>query len=253
MNKLSSNRRARWSRAAALAILVTTFVSPVTASVVMNGTRFVYREGEGEIAVKVSNVGNLPALTQAWIDDGNESATPEMVDVPFNLTPPIARVETGKSQTLRVAYTGGDLPGDRESQFWINVLEVPPKADNDTSDNGQVQLAFRYRLKLFYRPKGLAGSPEAAARDLRWSVPEGGGIAVGNDSAYHVTVNDVRLTIDGTEVAAEPFAIAPHGTFALPLKTAVAAGSRVAIDYQSINDYGGFIRHTAATRAHENP
>jgi P pilus assembly chaperone PapD len=239
-------RRSRWLHPAVVMVGTVFFAAmPAAASVVMNGTRFVYRAGEKEIVIKVSNVGKLPALTQSWLDDGDPNARPEAIDVPFNVTPPIARVEAGKSQTLRLAYTGGELPADRESQFWINILEVPPKAEVTADDGGQMQLAFRYRLKLFYRPKDLPGSPDAAAEGLSWTVPAGGGISVRNDSVFHVTVNDLKLSVDGKDIEAEPFAIEPRGVYMVPTKVLIEPGSRVGIAFQTINDYGGFIKHEA--------
>lgn len=252
MKKLCPNRGAWRPRLMAFALASATLAMPATASVVMNGTRFVYRANEKEITVKVSNVGKLPALTQAWIDSGDPTATPETVDVPFNLTPPIARLEAGKSQTLRVAYTGEALPTDRESQFWINVLEVPPKPEHAEEDGGQVQLAFRYRLKLFYRPKGLPGTAEAAAAGLSWRRTAGG-IAVSNDSAFHVTVNELTLTAGGAHVDAEPFAIAPHAAHVLPLAAHDVARKGIDVAFSTINDYGGFVTHKAALPAIEGP
>ncbi len=56
-------------------------------------------------------------------------------------------------------YTASSvLPKDRESVFWFNVLEVPPKPDAATVANQSLlQLAFRTRIKLFYRPEALKG------------------------------------------------------------------------------------------------
>lgn len=243
MKRHRSSRPRRLSLVVA-AIGVAMCAGQVNASVVMNGTRFIYRAGEKEIVVKVSNVGKLPALTQAWLDDGDANAKPESVNVPFNVTPPIARVEPGKSQSLRVASTSDDFPADRESLFWLNILEVPPKAEGE-GDGGQMQLAFRYRLKLFYRPKGLAGSPDDAADSLQWTGHGGGGISVSNDSAYHVTVNTLALKVNGQDIEAEPFALEPHGVYTVPTKAVVDQGTPVEIAFQTINDYGGFVKHTA--------
>jgi P pilus assembly chaperone PapD len=225
---------------AALALVV---CAPTQASVVMNSTRYVYNATAKEITVKVSNVGKLPVLTQAWIDDGDEKSTPEHVDVPFNLTPPIARVEVGKSQTLRISYTGGNLPADRESQFWLNVLEVPPKPADDVAVS-KMQLAFRYRLKVFYRPKGLAGSAEFSPDKLTWTRTADGGLSVSNPTAFHVTLNDVRLTIDGKDTEIEPFAVAPLATAQPKPASPLTQGARIEVHYQSINDYGGFVPHS---------
>lgn len=242
MTEQSSRLRVRWLRRTVALLVAAACVTPAAATVVMNGTRFIYRAGEKEIVVKVSNVGKLPALTQAWLDDGDANAKPETVDVPFNVTPPIARVEVGKSQTLRVAYTEGELPRDRESQFWLNILEVPPKAEATDGDVGQMQLAFRYRLKLFYRPKGLLGSPDTAAESLAWSQGDGR-IFVSNPSAFHVTVNEAKLNVAGKDVDVEPFAVEPHGIHAIPNTADIAPGSSVDVEFQTINDYGGFVKH----------
>jgi P pilus assembly chaperone PapD len=210
-----------------------------SAGVVMNATRYVYDADAREITVKVSNNGKLPVLTQAWIDDGDARSTPEHVNVPFNLTPPIARVESGKSQTLRISHTGGTMPADRESQYWINVLEVPPKAGGDQASN-KMQLAFRYRLKLFYRPEGLPGSAAAAPDKLSWTRAADGSLSVSNPSAYHVTLNDIRLYVDGHEISVEPFAIAPFAATTRRLDKTLPPTGEIKLRYQSINDYGGF-------------
>jgi len=218
------------------------------ASVVMNGTRYIYPADAREITVKVSNVGKVPALTQAWIDDGDAKSTPETVDVPFNLTPPLSRVESGKSQTLRVAYTGGDLPSDRESVFWLNVLEVPPQAEREPGSS-TMQLAIRYRLKLFFRPKGLKGSAEAAPSTLTWTRAADGRFSVTNPSAFHVSFNDLKVVSGGTGRDVEPFSIAPRATVTFEPKEPLAAGGDVRIDYQFINDYGGFVTGSKAVGA----
>ncbi|QGY26852.1 fimbria/pilus periplasmic chaperone [Escherichia coli] len=45
---------------------------------------------------------------------------------------------------------------DRESVFWFNVLELPPKPDAEkVANQSLLQLAFRTRIKLFYRPEEI--------------------------------------------------------------------------------------------------
>ncbi|WP_251677901.1 fimbria/pilus periplasmic chaperone [Escherichia coli] len=64
------------------------------------------------------------------------------------LPPPINRVDPGKGQTLRVTFTDLPLPTDRESVFWLNVLEIPTRYEPKSNDN-YLQVAFRTRIKLF--------------------------------------------------------------------------------------------------------
>jgi chaperone protein EcpD len=68
------------------------------------------------------------------------------------------------------------VPQDRESVFWLNVLEIPPKPVGKAN---HIQLTVRSRLKLFYRPAGLAGSPKAAVAQLRWRLVRGSGLCAG--------------------------------------------------------------------------
>lgn len=98
------------------------------ASVVISGTRVIYPADANEVSVKINNGGPSPVLLQSWIDNSDVDAKPSAIKVPFVLTPPMNRVESGKGQTLRITYTGDTLPSDRESVFWLNVLEVPVKS-----------------------------------------------------------------------------------------------------------------------------
>lgn len=117
-------------------------------------TRVIY-EGVTEASLMVRNDGSEPSLLQAWVDGGNEQQGPADVSTPFLVVPPMMRLGSQRGQVLRIL--GADLSGlpqDRESLFWLNVLGLPPKAQ---ASQGSVQLAYRTRIKLFYRPSGLAG------------------------------------------------------------------------------------------------
>ncbi|WP_447878353.1 fimbria/pilus periplasmic chaperone, partial [Serratia fonticola] len=139
------------------------FSTHALASVVISGTRVIYPSDAKEVSVKISNVGPSPVLLQSWIDSGDANAKPSAIKVPFVLTPPMNRVEAGKGQTLRISYAGGTLPMDKESVFWLNVLEVPAKSQAKTDEN-KLQMAFRTRIKLFYRPASLEGNANDAAK-----------------------------------------------------------------------------------------
>ncbi|MFW5389253.1 molecular chaperone [Yersinia sp. 2542 StPb PI] len=213
-------------------LLILFFGHAVQASVVITGTRVIYPEKQKEVTVKVNNTGTGPVVLQSWIDNGDVNARPETLKVPFVLTPPINRVEPNKSQTLRISYTGAALPKDKESVFWLNVLEIPAKADAGSSQN-YLQMAYRSRIKLFFRPTGLVGNPNDAAQSLVWTkVP--GGLKATNPTPFHVSLVTVGIT--GSKTApVEGQMISPNNslTFSLPGNT---AGNNV--DFEFINDYG---------------
>ncbi len=139
--------------------------SSAHASVVINGTRVIYRAKDREVTIRLSNEGTAPALVQAWLDTGDPNTTPDESNVPFTLTPPLFRLDPKKGQSLRLIYTQEPLPQDKESLFWLNVLEVPPRADGGASSNDRnlLQLAFRSRIKVFFRPAGLQGDADDAS------------------------------------------------------------------------------------------
>jgi P pilus assembly chaperone PapD len=216
---------------------------PANASVVIAGTRVVFPAANGEVTVRLSNTGSQPALVEAWIDGGNPDSTPDSAKVPFLITPPLARMNAGKGQSLRIVYTGQPLPTDRESLFWLNVLEIPPKPTaKPGEEQNTLQFAVRSRLKLFFRPANLAGDPLTAAQQVTWTVvADGTGYALEahNPTPYHITFSKLSLSVDGATYAPDNGMVAPLSTLRLPIKRlghAPAAGSTV--DYTVINDFG---------------
>ncbi len=223
------------------------------ASVVIASTRVIYNAKERETTVKLSNNGATPALTQTWIDKGDPRATPATIDVPFTVTPPVARIDPGKAQTLRILYTGEPMPQDRESVFWLNVLEVPPKPTAEESATNKIQMAFRSRIKLFFRPAGLKGSADEAPAQIAWRLVQEGHQAAlegRNPGLFHVSFTELQLTGDGkTAQNAEGGMIAPGETKSFPLAGDVPQGASATVKYQYINDYGGAVAGQSALSA----
>lgn len=218
----------------------------VCAGVVLNGTRFIYLAKSKEITVRLTNEGAHPALVQAWVDDGDAKQIPENTQAPFDITPPVFRMDPKKSQVLRVRFSGGVLPTNRETLYWLNVLEVPPKP-GIRDDENYMQLAFRYRLKLIYRPSGLTGSADAAAQGLIWTrqttdKPDEIVVQAKNDSPYYVSINSSKISAGDQGIEGPATAIAPYDTANLIFRGNLRGDpSTWAVDYQAINDWGAFV------------
>ncbi|KRE96629.1 molecular chaperone EcpD [Frateuria sp. Soil773] len=212
------------------------------ATVVIGGTRVVFSGADSETTLRLSNEGNQPALVQAWIDHGDPQSTPDKVDVPFLLTPPLFRMDAHKGQSLRIVYTHEALPADRESLFWLNVLEVPPKpTDPESEGKNLLQLAIRSRLKLFYRPANLPGDPLKAPAQVGWKlVADGQGRALEarNPSPYFITLNAVTLDVAGKAYKADTGMIEPFGTLKLAVPGLAQATAGATVTFGAINDYG---------------
>ncbi|WP_313172652.1 molecular chaperone [Stenotrophomonas sp.] len=217
----------------------------LVAGVVVNGTRVIYPAQAREVTVQLDNVGDAPSLVQAWVDAGDQTQTAENSDAPFMLTPPISRVESGRSQALRLVFTGADLPADRESVFWLNVLDVPPSPQAGGEEQNYLQVAFRSRIKLFYRPKGLLGTANDAPQALRWQYRDGQ-LRVSNATAYHVTLAEVYALDAAAERVLER-----QGRMVGPQQNLQFDSSEKVerVRFISINDYGGRVEHTASVDA----
>ncbi|ASG15064.1 molecular chaperone [Salmonella enterica subsp. enterica] len=209
-------------------IVLGIFNENTLASAVISGTRIIYPSDSNEISVKIMNNGSAPILLQSWIDSGNRNARPSAIKVPFVLTPPINRVDAGKGQTLRISYTGVSLPVDRESVFWLNVLEIPginqAKADQNT-----LQVAFRSRIKLFFRPAGLQGSANDAVQSIIWQA-KGNYLEATNPTPFYVSF--ARLAVNNNTLAG--VMVPPHSSVKVNIPG--NAGSKISGAF--VNDYG---------------
>jgi len=212
-------------------VLLATLCSVASASVVITGTRVIYPSDAREVSVKLNNTGKRPVLIQSWIDDGDAKAKPETLHVPFVLTPPINRVEPDKGQTLRISYTGQPLPADRESIYWLNVLEIPAKNPLLKNEN-YLQMAFRSRLKLFFRPAALQGKANDAAKTLVWHAQDGL-IVAKNPTPYYVSL--VNIAVNDKMAEADMVAPFAEESYKLVGKT----GDKITVSY--VNDYGAVI------------
>lgn len=218
---------------------------PAHASVVIGSTRVVFPAGEREVTVKVTNDGKRPALVQAWLDKGNANESPENLDVPFTLAPAMFRLDPAKGQTLRLIYTKAPLPADRESLFWLNVLEVPPK-DAGTAGANQLQVAFRTRIKVLFRPQGLAGRVDDAPAQARWElVPaaDGKGYALkaSNPTPYYINLSKVEVNAAGQTFDAGAGYIAPGQSQLFPV-AGLKKAAQAQVSYTSINDWGAGVQ-----------
>jgi len=234
-------------RATAVALLAAcTLVPAVHASVLVGGTRVVLPAKEGEVTLRLTNDNTTPALVQAWIDRGDAKSTPDSVDTPFLITPPMFRMEPQRDQNLRILYTREPLPADRESLFWLNVLEVPPKpADTQAQNSNYLQLAVRSRLKLFFRPEGLTGDPLKAPAALTFRFVSGE-LVVANPTQYHVTLTDVVLDVAGKAVAVDAGMVAPMSELRLRANGLATAPAGTSVRYNAINDFGAPSAFTGA-------
>lgn len=226
---------------------ITLLVAATVARAEVNimGTRVIYDEKQREGVVKISNTGNTPVLLQAWIDNGDANAQPDTIKVPFSVTPPVVRLDPKRNQTIRLFRTGEGLAVDRETLFWFNLLEIPPKPTKKAvADENKLQLAFRTRIKMFYRPVELTLPIEQAIMSLTFSKI-GNQLVIKNSSPYYISFRKLELRASKDSPVVENLSkinskmIAPFTELSLQMRASTAIDNTTQVFYSVINDQGG--------------
>ncbi len=226
-----------------LLLIFTTLLLNANAAfsgVIINSTRVIYPEGKNEVNVRIESKNDYPTLVQSWIDSGKKEENVNKIKVPFVLLPPVARIEPFQGQTLRINYTGEDatLPADRESVFWLNVLEIPPKASE--AKGNALQMAIRSRIKLFYRPQAIQPlSASEAAEKLSWRLIKESGktlVEAENSTPFHISLSSITASANGKSVDENGRMIAPFSKETFTFSGAKLLPNKISYTY--INDFG---------------
>lgn len=219
-----------------LALAVTTLMMTAQAAhaaLALDRTRAVLDGADKSISLSVTNQNReLPFLAQAWVEDGQGK---KLTD-PLVALPPVQRVEPGSKTQVKVQTSAAmsTLPQDRESLFYFNLREIPPKSTKPNT----LQLALQTRIKLFYRPAPLAVNPN----DKPWQekvtlTREGGQYVANNPTPYFVSIIDAAANEkSNAQKGFKPVLIAPKSSAPLSVD-ASALGNSPVLTY--INDYGG--------------
>ncbi len=214
----------KWYTGMTLALLLAS--SAAQAGIVIGGTRVIYNGDKKETSVAIRNPEKSGVwLVQSWVENNDGTGK-----APFIATPPLFRINAGEENMLRIVRTGGSLPEDRESVFWLNVKSIPG-IDENTPQTNALQVVVKSRLKLFYRPAGLGGDPGTAYRQLT-AARTGNQITLTNPTPYYVTL--FTLKVNGQEIK-EADLVPPEGSAHFTLPSAAAS----TVTWQAINDYGG--------------
>ncbi|MGP0882527.1 MULTISPECIES: fimbria/pilus periplasmic chaperone [Serratia] len=206
-----------------------------SAAIALDRTRVIFNGGDKSVSMSISNENKqLPYLAQGWIED----ADGKKISSPLTVLPPVQRLEPGAKSQVKVQGlpAANTLPQDRETLFYFNLREIPPKSDKPNT----LQLALQTRIKLFYRPKAIAvTNPESVApwQEKLTLTKQGDGYQVNNPTPYYVTLVDASSKKGGASAPGfEPLMVPPKGS--APLKVSASAlGSAPVLTY--VNDYGG--------------
>lgn len=220
-----------------LLLLIMASSVPAMASVVAERTRIIFSEGNTEESLQLVNSNSYPVAVQVWVDDGDLMATPEKAISPVLVLPPLFRLQPQAQRSLRLILSGASkLPLDRESAFWLNVYEIPPKATPKADDESSVTLALRMQYKVFYRPKNLPAPADSVSKALTFTLERNGDTAlvrVDNPTPYYASLS--ALTLGSAESL--PDMVAPFSKLNFPLNRSPLVGSKT-VDFVLVDDLG---------------
>ncbi|MGP0907989.1 fimbria/pilus periplasmic chaperone [Serratia sp. CY81593] len=203
------------------------------AAIALDRTRVIFDGSVQSVSLSVSNQNKqLPYLAQGWLEDeqGNK------IQSPLTVLPPVQRIEPDKPSQVKIQALPAAklLPQDRETLYYFNLREIPPKSNKPNS----LQIALQTRIKLFYRPAAIAPERNAAPWQEQLTLSkQGDKYIVNNPTPYYVTIVDAasRKGMEGAK-GFEPFMVPPKGNVPLTISAGSVGGSPV-LTY--INDYGG--------------
>lgn len=219
------------------ALLPTLLVSvigfqPTYAAISLDRTRIVFDSTQKSVSLRISNENKkLPYLAQGWLEDaeGNKITSPLVV------LPPVQRVEPGTSSQLKIQALPAvaSLPQDRESLFFFNLREIPPKSSKPNT----LQIALQTRIKLFYRPAAIIADKSAAPWQEKMTLRrEGNKYRINNPTNYYITLVEGRTTVKGKAIESFKPLMLPPKSSQLLTSSVAELGTSPVINY--VNDYG---------------
>ncbi|RRZ88953.1 fimbria/pilus periplasmic chaperone [Erwinia sp. 198] len=216
-----------------IAVLLTVLVAVQShGAVSLDRTRVIFEGGQKSVSLVVSNDNKqLPYLAQGWIEDSQG----KKIQQPLTALPPVQRIEPGSKSQVKIETlpSVGALPQDRETLFYFNLREIPPRSERPNT----LQLALQTKVKLFYRPQALVPKRNAVPFQAQLTLTRvGDRYQVNNPTPYFVTLIDGRNAARNSGIRNfKPLMIAPKSKDVLEV-SAAALGSRPLLTY--INDYG---------------
>lgn len=215
-----------------LVIGMTLVCSSVQAAVAPDRTRLVFKGDERSISVDLKNASEkFPYLAQSWVEDEKG----ERITSPLAAVPPVQRIEANSVGQVKIQGMPGlsSLPQDKESLFYYNVREIPPK--NETPNT--LQIALQTRIKIFYRPAALINVDPLNPWQFRVTLEKSGDrYQVNNPTPYFVILSNASSKIDGSPAKGfEPMVIPPLNRQMMMSKVA-DLGVMPVLTY--VNDYG---------------
>lgn len=224
-----------FKKTATVAMLSTAGISTAMAGISLDRTRLILNGDSQSASANLINTSpDVPFLAQSWVED----ATGKKITSPLLVLPALQRINGNEKGVIRVTKTTGidALPQDRETIFYLNVREIPPKSTRANV----LMLSMQSRIKLFYRPASVIPKIQGAVwQDQIVFRKQGKKMVAENPTPYYITL--IGLTRDVANKTGEKLTtfpgimIAPKSSVDITLSDSSVSGFKM----MYVNDYGG--------------
>ncbi|VEA68979.1 Chaperone protein papD precursor [Serratia plymuthica] len=222
------------AKVAALGLVLASAAPAVNAAISLDRTRAVYLSDAKSISLNIVNENKeLPFLAQSWLENEQH----QKITSPLVVLPPLQRVEAGERSVVRITKTpeADRLPQDRESVFYFNLREIPPKS----SKTNVMQLALQTQIKLFYRPKAIVAPKGEVWQEKLVFRKSADGFTVENPTPFYITLTGMTRQPQKQGGGAlgdfQPVMLKPKSSESVKLRD--NGLNSFVVTY--INDYGG--------------
>lgn len=197
------------------------------AAIGLDRTRVIFDGDKKSVSLKISNKNKtLPYLAQGWIEDEKG----EKIQTPLTVLPPVQRVEPGTLSQIKIQALPSVelLPQDRETVYYFNLREIPPKSDKSNI----LQIALQTRIKLFYRPPTIS----CLSLESLTMIKQGGKYELVNPTPCYVSIKSASNRKDNQGAHDIALMVSPKSQALINISSS-ELGSTPTLTY--INDYGG--------------
>lgn len=175
-------------------------------------------EAEGETSMQVTNSDAHLNLLHVALEDIAEDTEPLLL-----VTPPLSRVEAGKTQTVRFVLL--DRPGQpplTTQRLKRVIFEGIPESRHSGTGEAQVNVTVRQNVPVIIHPKGLAQNRSPWTL-LEWSL-QGDTLSVTNPSPYVVRLaQQLQLLPVDTAAQLPKTYVLPGETLSVPVPAGTQA------------------------------
>lgn len=204
----------RYTALTALVLILSGIEQQASAAVALDRTRVIFDGAAKSVSLRITNENKtLPYLAQGWIEDPQG----KKITDPLVLLPPVQRIEPGEQSQIKVQSTASiqRLPQDRESLFYFNLREIPPRSNKPNT----LQLALQTRIKLFYRPSAIEVKRADYSTPFQQKVTlthVGNSYRVNNPTPYYISLVNASSAVAGKPATGfKPIMIEPKGQLTL--------------------------------------